>query len=326
MPDGGKTPVLLFALLLASGCAATAGRGDRPPAPEPAPAPEAVSLFGEPLFAPPLSAERRREFETRLAQARARLEKTPGDPEAIIWLGRRTAYLGRYREAIAIYTEGIRKHPENAKLYRHRGHRYITLRQFDTATADLEKAAELVAGLSDEIEPDGLPNERNIPTSTTNSNIWYHLGLAYYLKGDFEGALPAYRSCLEFSKNPDMLVATSHWLYMTLRRLGQEEEALSVLEPIREDMDIIENKDYHRLLLMYQGRLSPDALLAGVGEGESVGSATVGYGVGNWHLYSGRREEAVRVFQQVLKGDQWAAFGFIAAEADLKRLGTRPAG
>jgi len=321
MRDRGKRALFLLGLLLVGGCATAGGRGAQPATPRPSADAEALSLFGEPLFPPTLSIERRKELESRLAEARVQLQKHPEDPEAVIWLGRRTAYLGRYREAVAIYTEGITKHPENAKLYRHRGHRYITLRQFDAATADLEKASQLVTGLPDEIEPDGLPNERNIPTSTTNSNIWYHLGLAYYLKGDFEGALPAYRNCLEFSKNPDMLVATSHWLYMTLRRLGQEAEARAVLEPIREDMDIIENKDYHRLLLMYRGKLSPEKLLAETRRASSVGSATLGYGVGNWHLYNGRREEAIRIFQKVLKGDQWAAFGFIAAEADLKRLG-----
>ena len=48
----------------------------------------------------------------------------------------------------------------------------------------------------------------------------------------------------------DLLVATSHWLYMTLRRLGRDDEARQVLKPIHADMYIIENHSYHRLLLM----------------------------------------------------------------------------
>jgi tetratricopeptide (TPR) repeat protein len=243
----------------------------------------------------------------------------------VIWLGRRTAYLGRYREAIVIFSSGIEKFPTEPRLYRHRGHRFLTTRRFDLAIADLEAAARLIAGSPDEIEPDGLPNPRNIPTSTLNSNVWYHLGLAHYLTGDFEKALAAYRECLRFSTSPDMLVATSHWLYMTLRRLGRDAEAAGALEPIFEGMDVIENRDYHRLLLMYQGKLTPAALIAEAGDpANSIAFATVGYGVGNWDLYSGRRDEAIAGFRLVLAGGSWASFGYIAAEAELARMGVAP--
>jgi tetratricopeptide (TPR) repeat protein len=258
-------------------------------------------------------------MEERLAEARARFESSPDDPDAIIWLGRRTAYLGRYHEAIKIFSRGIEIHPGDARLYRHRGHRYITLRCFDLAFADLEKAAKLIKGTVDEIEPDGMPNARNTPTSTLQSNIWYHLGLAYYLGGDFKKALRSYRECMKVSKNPDMLVATSHWLYMTLRRLGQEEEARKVLAPITEEMDIIENRDYHKLLLMYKGKLAAQSLLEEATRGEgSLSSATVGYGVGNWYLYNREREKAERVFRKITETNQWASFGYIAAEVELK--------
>ena len=63
-------------------------------------------------------------------------------------------------------------------MYRHRGHRYVSIREFDRAIADLEYAATLIEGTEDEIEPDGMPNAMNIPVSSLHSNIWYHLGLA----------------------------------------------------------------------------------------------------------------------------------------------------
>lgn len=306
---------ILCACLALAGC-----RGTAPSAPPtPLSSPEAVSLLGEPLVSPELPPEVRADREAKLAEARAVWERSPDDADAIIWLGRRTAYLGRYREAIDIFSQGIAKHPEDARLYRHRGHRFITLRDFDRAIADFETAARLVEGKPDEVEPDGLPNARNIPTSTLHSNIWYHLGLAHYLKGDFEKALAAWRECLEVSTNPDMLVATTHWLYMTLRRLGREEEGLQVLTPITADLGVIENRAYHRLLLMYKGELAPGDLRRGAGG--DLDPPTLGYGLGNWHLYNGRKEEAVKIFREVLAGSQWAAFGAIAAEADLKRLG-----
>jgi tetratricopeptide (TPR) repeat protein len=280
---------------------------------------ETVTLLGDTVSPPALALEVRQEREARLAQARRAYEATPEDVDSIIWLGRRLAYLGRYREAIEVYTAGIGLHPTDARLYRHRGHRHITVRELDAAIEDLAYAAKLAAGQPDEVEPDGLPNVRGIPTSTLQSNIWYHLGLAHYLKGDFERAATSYRMCLEVSATEDMVVATSHWLYMTLRRLDRIEEAETALAPIHAGMDIIENTGYHRLLLMYKGELSPEDLLEDPGSDDPLANATVGYGVGNWHLYNGRQVEAETVFRRILDGEQWAAFGFIAAEAEVAR-------
>jgi len=286
--------------------------------------PTSPAVSPEVYRAPPLSPEARRAAERNLAEARALYEKNPEDADACIWLGRRTAYLGHFDEAIRIYTEGIRKHPRDARLYRHRGHRLITTRRFREAVKDLEKAAGLVRGRADEIEPDGLPNARGIPTSTLNSNVFYHLGLAHYLLGDFGRALRAYRECEKFSKNPDMIVATSHWLYMTLRRLRRDEEARRVLDQIGSGMDVIENGDYHRLLLMYKGETTPERLLADAEKDKgSVGYATVAYGVGNWHVYNGQPEKALRLFLGLMQLPQRTSFGYIAAEAELERMGVR---
>jgi tetratricopeptide (TPR) repeat protein len=282
--------------------------------------PEATSLLGKPLVPPPLAAEAKKQLEENLKQAEIVHGRNPDEADAIIWLGRRTAYLARYREAIEIFSDGVETHPDDARMYRHRGHRYITVRELDRAIADLSKAASLTAGKPDQIEPDGQPNPRNIPTSTLQSNIYYHLALAHYLKGDFDASLKAWRNCMTYSKNPDMLVATSHWLYMTLRRLGRDTEAAEVLRPISAGMDIIENGSYHKLLLMYKGLEKADAILpAGAG---TVDAVTIGYGVANWHLYNGRKEAAVPLFRRIVEENerQWNAFGYIAAEAELARM------
>ena len=281
---------------------------------------EARSLLGTPLVRPAIPSEVRTRYEQQLAQAQADLERAPESADAAIWVGRRLAYLGRYGDAIDQFTDAIRRHPADARLYRHRGHRYITIRQFERAIADLDRAAELTRGQPDVTEPDGLPNARNVPTSTLQSNIWYHLGLAHYLRGDFQRAADAYKEALRVSANPDMLVATTHWAYMTLRRMGNEEEARQLLTSITADMDIIENDAYHRLILLYKGELSVDSLVARADSSDGVQDATVGYGIGNWHLYHGRTAAAEEIFEAVVRGSQWAAFGFIAAEAELARL------
>ena len=281
---------------------------------------EATSLLGEPLYRPAASGPARERQEAQLAEAQRAWAHTPSNADSIIWLGRRTAYLGRFTDAIAIFSDGIQKHPDDPRMYRHRGHRYLTVRKLSLAIRDFERAASLISGKLDVVEPDGQPNARNVPTSTLQSNIWYHLGLAYYLSGDFASALRAYREDLKVATNPDMHVATAHWLYMTLRRLGRDAEAAQVLAPITKDMEIIENGSYHRLLLLYKGELVERDVLKDFGSAGTLDDVTAAYGVGNWHLYNGRPERAQAIFARILGArSQWASFGYLSAEAESAR-------
>lgn len=119
---------------------------------------EAISLLGAPLPRPVFPDDVRMRLEAQLAEAQAAYVAAPGSADATLLLAQRTASLGRFSEAIAIYTEAIAAHPDDARLYRHRGHRRISLRQFDGAVADLTDAARLVAGRSPEPEmPAGAP-------------------------------------------------------------------------------------------------------------------------------------------------------------------------
>ena len=271
------------------------------------------------VISPKISNTALSEYKANLETAKKNFATDPS-AENLIWLARRQGYLGRYKEAIKTFTDGIAKFPGDARMYRHRGHRLITIRCFDDAVADLERAASLIKGKTDVIEPDGLPNARNIPTSTLQSNIWYHLGLAYYLKGEFAKALHAYNEGEKVSKNPDMLVATKHWQYMTLRRLGKRDEAIAAVKDIADNLDIIENQDYYKLVKLYKGTASGDALLNEFeAAADTVSKASLGYGLGNRWLYHNRPKEALDIFQKIVAGNQWASFGYIAAEVELNR-------
>lgn len=279
--------------------------------------PEATSLAGKPLY--PIELPNRPKLEADLAQAEKDLASKPNEADAIIWVGRRLAYLWRYQDALAMYTKGIALHPDNPRLYRHRGHRYITTRQFDRAIADFDKAASLIKGRPDEIEPDGAPNPTGKPRSTVQFNIWYHLGLAHYLKGDYQKALAAYNQCMNVSNNDDAITATSDWLWMTLMRLDRKEEAAKVLDRITPNMEILENGSYHRRLLMYKGLEKPETLL-NPKDADALTIATQGYGVGNWYFVNGDKTKAREIFNSVVASPNWSAFGFIAAEVDLQRM------
>lgn len=279
--------------------------------------PEATSLSGKPLVR--ISLPDQQKLEANLAQAEKELAANPKSADAIIWVGRRLGYLWRYRDAIEMFSRGIAEHPDDARMYRHRGHRLITVRDFDGAIKDYEKAVLLIKGQPDELEPDGQPNAAGQPRTTLHFNIWYHLGLAYYLKGDYEKALNAYHECMKVSHNDDSVTATSDWMWMTLMRLNRKAEAAKVLDRITPKMDILENGSYHRRLLMYKGLEKPEALLD-PSNADGLTIATQGYGVGNWYYVTGNAARAREIFGMVVASPNWAAFGYIAAEADLQRI------
>ena len=301
-------PVLFFSIF---SCTETA---DLPSVPQGV---QTFSLLGDTLYTPDLAPDIEEEFRSNLQQAMTDYRVDPEDADALIWLGRRTAYLGEYREAVQIFTEAVYKHSEDPRMYRHRGHRYLTLRMFDRAISDFETAAGLMANMSDQVEPDGLPNPLNQPTSTLKSNVWYHLGLAYYAKGNFTAAIPVYEYALELELTDDMRIATLYWYYMALKRSGKDAEAGAAIADITPEIELIENDVYLNLLLVFNGIFNADRLMES--DEDALTNSTVGYGLGNWHYMNGREERAFDMWQDVYETGQWPAFGYIAAEAELAR-------
>jgi tetratricopeptide (TPR) repeat protein len=254
------------------------------------PPPEYVSPFGAKFYPQP-------DEKNTVAEAEKQLAADPKNLDLLIALGRAQATVWRYRDAIATYTRGIAMDAKNALLYRHRGHRYITLRMFDNAAKDLELAAKL---------------------DDKNYDIWYHLGLAYYLKGDFSKAAKAYERCRAVADKDDSLIAASDWLYMTYRRMNKEYEAAEVLERIKMNMKVEENKSYYDRLLMYKGFKKESEIITD--KLSDLEMATLGYGMANWYLYNGDKAKAKAMFEKIIAGKYWPAFGFIAAETELKRM------
>jgi tetratricopeptide (TPR) repeat protein len=290
-------PVLLalLALLALGGDARQDGpAGERP---------ETVSLLGKPLFRTPATGEALAKLESALRDAARKLEAEPDDPEALILYGRALASLWRYRDAIDVYSRGIAARPDHAMLYRHRGHRYITLRKFDEAAADLARAAEL---------------------NGDDFDIWYHLGLAHYLKGEFGSAGSAYLKCREAAKDEGSVIAVSNWLYLALMRQGQKAEAAKVLDGIKEGMEAGENISYYNLLLFDKG-LKTEGELESAAAASDLELATTGYGLACRRLVRGEKDKALATFRKIVALPYWPAFGYIAAEAELHRAAP-PAG
>ncbi|MCU0867476.1 MAG: hypothetical protein MUC36_27150 [Planctomycetes bacterium] len=276
---------------------------------------ECRSLAGVPLYAPPLAAERKAQLEADLLAAQQAALAAPGR-ESSIWVARRLGYLGRYREAIEVLDEALAEHPGDPFVLRHRGHRWITLREFGRAAWDLERAALACRLEPDVVEPDGQPVEGRPPHSTLHYNVHYHLGLALFLAGDLELAERAWLRCLAVVDNDESRVAVTHWLWCVRMRLGDRAGAQAVVASIPATMDVVENRSYHELCLLYAGKRQRAELQPRPG---SAGSA-LAFGLAHHALVLGARTDARRQFEAIVQDAGWSAFGHIAAEVELRRV------
>lgn len=275
--------------------------------------PVVVSLLGKEYFEPKREPAAQAKLDSNLVVAKKNFEADPSE-ENYIWYGRRTGYLLRLDDAIKIFTEGLEKYPDSYRLLRHRGHRYVTQRKFDLAIADLQKAEQLMAGKPLEVEPDGAPNKLNIPLSTTQFNVFYHLALAHYLKRDYKNAESVWNKCLAVCENDDSRVAVQHWLFMTLAKQRKLQEAADLVMNISDSLKLIENDEYYQLIKFYKGG---DGFTMYPPMSAIVSSASFGYGMGNFLLTGGDTARSLQIFEGIVATDQFAAFGFIASEVEL---------
>lgn len=270
--------------------------------------------------------------------------------DRILYAARLAAFLDHHDKAVELLDRAIAADPDDPRLLRYRGHRNITLRNFEQARADFTKAAELIEGQTDEhefyqrdVEPDlyeivmgneDAVRDQHIPVneetcaqfagyykSTLHGSIWYHLAIANYMLEDFDAAHAAFERAAATQIDDDLAVAILDWRYMSLRRAGREAEAAALLEGVHTDeFDVNGTEDFYlRRLRMYTGQVTPEQLLDDTGD-SYLSVATQGYGVGNWHYYNGDKEKARDVFEQVIKHGFKNAFGYMAAERDLAAL------
>jgi hypothetical protein len=254
-----------------------------------------------------------------LDSALAAYTRAPEDLDAILWFGRYIGYSGDFQRAVDLYTGALGARPGESWLLRHRGHRYISLREFDRAIVDLTRARDLEAGRPDQVEPDGQPNARGIPTSTLHSNIRYHLALAHWLKGEIPIAAALWEEDAKLAANLDHRVAATYWWVITAAQMDRMGVVLEALAPIRPEWDIIENGSYHRLLLYFRGDLPVDSLLNE--RSSALELQTIGNGIVQWQLLKGQRREAELMIRRVLASGPSASFGYLAVEATAERLG-----
>jgi tetratricopeptide (TPR) repeat protein len=231
-----------------------------------------------------------------IKSARAALAADPKNIARIVELGVAESGARQFREAIATFTRGLEIEPNNALLLRWRGHRYLSVREFDRAFADLTRGGAL---------------------DKTIYGIPYHLGVIQFVRGDFSAAAASFAKAQPIAPDAGELAGSTDWLWMSLSRAGRGAEAKAMLDR-RPDSKPVTNA-YSRRLQLYRGEIGPDAVLTPA-DTDDVQIATLAYGLGNWYLLRGDKAQARTWFERSIQSGGWPAFGFIASEAELRRL------
>jgi tetratricopeptide (TPR) repeat protein len=231
-----------------------------------------------------------------VARAQAALTADPKNVERFIQLGVAQSGARQFREAIQTFTRGLAIAPNDPMLYRWRGHRYLSVREFDRARADLEKGLRL---------------------DSTNYGVLYHLGIIRYIRGDFAGAADMFRRAQPRAPDAGELAGSTDWLWMSLMRAGRKAEAEAMLAR-RPDSLVVDNA-YARRLKLYRGEIGPDAVFTPADTAD-VQVATLSYGLGNWYLVRGDTARAKPLFERSVRSGGWPGFGFIVSEVELRRL------
>jgi tetratricopeptide (TPR) repeat protein len=234
-----------------------------------------------------------------IARAESALAADLRNVARIIQLGVAQSGARQFREAIRTFTRGIEIAPSDPMLYRWRGHRHLSVREFDRAMSDLTHGFRL---------------------DSTNYGILYHLGIVRYARGDFAGAADAFARAQPRAPDAGEMAGATDWLWMSLARAGRATEAKAMLD--RRPDSLPTTNAYGQRLKLYRGEIAPDAVITAADTGD-VAIATLSYGVGNWYLVNGDTTRAREWFQRSIASGGWPAFGFIISEIDLRRLPLR---
>ena len=229
-------------------------------------------------------------------RAEKALAADPKNIDGIIALGTAQAGVRQMREAIETFTKGLAIAPGNALLYRWRGHRYLSVREFDKALADFSSGLKIDSAVY---------------------GIWYHLGIVRFARGDFSGAADAFKRSQARAPDAGELAGSTDWLWMSLSRAGKHAEAKAMLD--RHPDSLAVSNAYAQRLRMYRGATAPAQLFTPADTAD-VQVATLSFGLGNYYLVKGDTAKARAQFKRSIKSGGWPGFGFIVSEIELRRL------
>ena len=247
----------------------------------------------------PAGVEYRAQADTGpIARAQAALDADVKNPQKFIALAVAQSGFRQFREAIATLTRGLEVAPNDVMLLRWRGHRYISVREFAKSRADLTRGFAL---------------------DSTNYGILYHFGVLRFVEGDFAGAAEMFTRSQPRAPDGGERAGSTDWLWMSLARAGRGAEAAAMLARRPDSLPTPPNYAYVTRLKLYRGELTP-ATMFSPADTADVQAATLNFGLGNWYMVKGDTVKATAAFEKSVASGGWPGFGFIASEAELKRV------
>ncbi|MBC7843790.1 MAG: hypothetical protein H7099_15830 [Gemmatimonadaceae bacterium] len=233
-----------------------------------------------------------------IARAQAALDADPRNPQKFIALAVAQSGVWQFREAIATLTKGLAIAPNDVMLLRWRGHRYISVREFAKARADLSRGFAL---------------------DSTNYGILFHYGVLKFIDADFSGAADMFARAQPLAPDGGERAGSTDWLWMSLSRAGKTTEADAMLARRPDSLPAPPGYAYVQRLKLYRGELTPVTLF-GPADTAGVQVATLSYGLGNWYMVRGDTVKAKAAFERAVATGGWPGFGFNVAEAELRRM------
>lgn len=248
---------------------------------------------------------------------------------------------GDYEGSIETFTAGIEAYPRDARLYRHRGHRFMNVRRLREAKADFLSALEflpdfpyayetakvqvvpqleqiLLHGAAPDSQPDvGALKQRGAYFASLAFKIHYHLGLTQHILGEDEAAAASFELALTHSETVDLQSATLNWLVVVHSVLGNDTRVEQLLRELNFEQAAGVNGAYQEMLKVYKGLMSIDDLLT-ASQTDSRILATSGYGVALLLETRGEVAEARSLLERVVAEGDRHAFGTVAAEMRLR--------
>lgn len=274
--------------------------------------PQAYSLSGKPLFSTAPDARLLLKSDSVIQVIRLKDKLSEDD---FIEIGKQLVATARYKEAADNYTVGLGQFPESFKLLRYRGHRYLTLRKLDLVVKDLLKARKLIQPQADSWEVDAAGK----PTDTYQHQIEYHLGVYYFVTGNYKEAVAAFEKSLQQAHQSNEIVGTTDWLYNAYQRNGQKTEAEKLIESITPDFKADHEQAYFRRIMLYKGVIKPNELVdeALPPEKMNIQEVTRLYGLANWYAFQGNKAKANELYAKITQSSGWPAFAYLASEVEL---------
>jgi len=279
---------------------------------------EAIAFSGKSLYQIPVDSATSSKYTVQIEKYQKKGSLTEED--YIDW-GNAYASIYQFKNAIAVYTNGLSHFSDSYKLLRYRAHRQLSIRKVDEALADLEKALTYMNDANSkelEYQSDGAVK------GSYEYWIYYHSGLANLLKGNTRDAISAFQNCIKTSVTGVNKAGATYWLYNSYLKAREDKKAEELIRNFVFEEGTDMTHSYSVRILMLQGKKAPEELLdpQAMKNPQAWGKkeVSVSYDVGNWYIRHGQKEKGMAIHRKTLESSHWNAWAYLMTEKELQTL------